>query len=250
MKEKLTMSLTRFGIYSLVIIGRFACKKEENNTPAPTVLYDIIGSVNLYDQGPTAVSDSGMTVAIEGSNPSISAVTDIDGKFTLSEVPKGTYTLTYSKANYGVYKRFDVDHTSNQETIITNNPSLGQKSTTQVTISQANVVNDTLVLTTQTNPAGNVGTSVYLRVLFGKDSNLNPTNFEHFSPVYQSNNSPSVIKFSKQELLSFGFQSGEKVYVEVNGDSFFSNDYFDPTLNRQVFPNLLHSVGVLDFTVP
>ena len=228
-----------------------ACKKEETTTPpGPSIQYDIIGSVNLFDDGPNSVIDSGMVVAIEGSNPSISAVTDIDGEFTLSEVPKGTYTLTYSKADYGVYKRFAVDHNSNENTVITDNPSLGQKSSIQVTISQANVVNDSLVLTTQTNPAGNVGTTIYLRVLFGKDSNLSPTNFDHFTPVYFSNNSPSVTKFSKQELLSFGFQSGEEVYVEVNGESFFSNDYFDPTLNRQVFPNLLHSVGVLDFIVP
>lgn len=240
----------RYGVYGLVLSALVACKKEENNPSEPTIQYDIIGSVNLYDQGINSLSDSGMIVAVENSVPSIYAITDIDGKFSLSEVPKGSYTLTYSKDTYGVYKRFSVDHTSSENTVISDNPSLGQKSSIQVTISQASVLNDTLVLTTQTNPQGNVGNTIYLRVLFGKGSNLSPTNFDYFTPVYQSNNSPSIIKFSKQELLSFGFQSGETVYVEVNGESFFSNDYFDPTLNRQVFPNLLHSIGVLSFVMP
>jgi hypothetical protein len=237
-------------LFSLAFISLFSCKKETIEIPAPTLLYDISGSVSLYDDGVTMVSDSGMLVSIEGSNPLVSATTDANGDFRLEEVEKGTYTLSYSKTGYGTYKIFGVDHTTNDPTIITMTPSLGQKSATQVSMTQANVINDTVVITANTNPAGNIGTSVYTRLLFSKNSNLGAMNFEYFTPVYVSNNNPISIRFSAAELISFGFQKGDKIYVNVSGESFWGNDYFDPNMGHQIFPNLLYSAEIVDFIVP
>ena len=38
-------------LFSLAFISLFSCKKETIETPAPTLLYDISGSVSLYETG-------------------------------------------------------------------------------------------------------------------------------------------------------------------------------------------------------
>ena len=129
-------------------------------------------------------------------------------------------------------------------------PSLGQKSATQVSNIQSSTVSDTVVITANTNPAGSIGTSVYTRLLFSKDPNLSVMNFEYFTPVYVSKNNPISFRFSAAELISFGFQKGDKIYVNVSGESFWGNDYFDPNMGHQIFPNLLYSAEIVDFIVP
>ncbi len=237
-------------IFLLTIISLSACKKDDPETPTPNMKYDIIGSVNLYDEGTSSVPDSGMLVTVLGSNPLITAVTDNDGKFNLSKVTSGTYTLTFEKVDYGTFKKFNINHTGNSNTIIIQNPSLGMKSTTSVSQLTANVSNDSLILHATLNQNASILNPKYVRVFLGKNSDLSAEKYDTYSTTYVKQINPFTIKYSHADLIDMGFQTGETVYVNVVGESFFSNDYDNPDLNYRVFPNILWKATTDSFIVP
>jgi hypothetical protein len=89
-----------------------SCKKEKDSPEpepspvAPVVEAEgsIIGKVILYDAfGSKLDSSAGTsTVAIEEIGKTVS--TDIKGNFTLTAIKAGTYTIVYSKTNFGTFK--------------------------------------------------------------------------------------------------------------------------------------------------
>jgi hypothetical protein len=62
---------------------------------------------------------------------------------------------------------------------------------------------------------------------------------------------PYEVTLSQNDLLNAGFSSGQTLYVKAYGDSFWSNEYFDPELDRKVFPNLnKNAAAAVSFVVP
>ena len=142
----LTLSLI-----TLLVIS--SCGKDEDSLPPPITEADITGSVNLYDEGTIQVDNSNMTVKVEGASPAISATTDVNGNFTLSAVPFGTYTILYEKSGFGTFKKFDIEH-ENNATVILNTPSIGEVSTTEITNLEANISGNDIIISVTTNPSG------------------------------------------------------------------------------------------------
>jgi hypothetical protein len=234
----------------MVLLGISSCSKDEDPTPDPITKANITGSVNLYDEGTTQIDNSNMTVKVEGTTPSISATTDANGDFILADVPFGTYTILYEKSGFGTFKKFDIEHVNNA-TAILNTPSIGEISTTQITNLQANVSGNDIIISVTTNPAGSNGNTRYVRYFLSTDSNVSSENYTYFSPGLVSQINPKEITLSNNDLTSAGFSTGETVFVKVYGDSFWSNEYNDPDLGRNVFPNLnMTSTNSVSFIVP
>lgn len=84
-----TMIALKFALFFALFIAA-ACSKDGGRDPVPAKA-NITGSVILYDASVTQVDKSGMKVSVECSSPLISATTDNNGKFTLTDVPFGTY---------------------------------------------------------------------------------------------------------------------------------------------------------------
>ena len=237
-----------FGL--IILLGISSCSKDEDPTPDPITKANITGSVNLYDEGTTQIDNSNMTVKVEGTTPAISATTDANGDFTLSDVPFGTYTILYEKSGFGTFKKFDIEH-ENNATAILNTPSIGEISTTQITNLEANVSGNDIIISVTTNPAGSNGNTRYVRYFLSTDSNVSSENYTYFSPGLVSQINPKEITLSNNDLTSAGFSTGETVFVKVYGDSFWSNEYNDPDLGRNVFPNLnMTSTNSVSFIVP
>lgn len=237
-----------FGL--IILLGISSCSKDEDPTPDPITKANISGSVNLYDEGTTQIDNSNMTVKVEGTTPAISATTDANGDFTLSDVPFGTYTILYEKSGFGTFKKFDIEH-ENNATAILNTPSIGEISTTQITNLEANVSGNDIIISVTTNPAGSNGNTRYVRYFLSTDSNVSSENYTYFSPGLVSQINPKEITLSNNDLTSAGFSTGETVFVKVYGDSFWSNEYNDPDLGRNVFPNLnMTSTNSVSFIVP
>lgn len=237
-----------FGL--IILLGISSCSKDEDPTPDPITKANITGSVNLYDEGTTQNDNSNMTVKVEGTTPAISATTDANGDFTLSDVPFGTYTILYEKSGFGTFKKFDIEH-ENNATAILNTPSIGEISTTQITNLEANVSGNDIIISVTTNPAGSNGNTRYVRYFLSTDSNVSSENYTYFSPGLVSQINPKEITLSNNDLTSAGFSTGETVFVKVYGDSFWSNEYNDPDLGRNVFPNLnMTSTNSVSFIVP
>lgn len=240
-----------FPLVTLASVLFFSCSKNDDETIVPTKAA-ISGSVILYDEGTTLLDKSNMTVKVIGTTPLIQATTNAEGKFILPEVAFGTYTLEYSKAGFGSYKKTGVVHgTNGQATAISTIPSLGQQSTTTVTDVTAAVSNNQVKLLITTNPAGNTANRRYVRYFLSTSPQVSATNYTYFSAVFVAQINPFEKTITQTELLSAGFASGQQVYVRAYGDSFWDNAYDDSTPGKRIFPNLNGTtVAATSFVVP
>jgi hypothetical protein len=237
--------------FGLIVLLEFtSCRKGVNQTQEPITKANIVGSVNLYNEGTTQIDNSNMTVKVEGTTPAISAKTNTNGNFTLSDVPFGTYTILYEKSGFGTFKKFNIEHNNNATTILST-PSIGEISTTQITNLQASVSGNDILISVTTNPAGNNSNTRYIRYFLSTDSNVSNEKYTYFSPSLVSRINPKEITLSNIDLTNAGFSKGKTVFVKVYGDSFWSNEYVDPFLSRNVFPNLnMSSTNSVSFIVP
>jgi hypothetical protein len=238
--------------WSFILILFITSCSSNDDSPAAATRANISGSVNLYNESTNQVDLSNMTVSVLGTMPLNSAVTDAEGKFVLSNVPFGTYTLEYTKNGYGTYKKFGVVHgTNGQATALTATPSLGQVSTTNITGITASTSANQVVLSMSTNPGGSAANRRYIRYFLSTSQSVSATNYSYYSPVFTSQINPFEKTILATELVSAGFTSGQQVYVRAYGDSFWDNAYDSPEFNRRIFPNLNAStVPAAAFIVP
>jgi hypothetical protein len=238
--------------WSFILILLITSCSSNDDSPAAATRANISGSVNLYNESTNQVDNSNMTVSVLGTMPLNSAVTDAEGKFVLSNVPFGTYTLEYTKNGYGTYKKFGVVHgTNGQATALTATPSLGQVSTTNITGITASTSANQVVLSMSTNPGGSAANRRYIRYFLSTSQSVSATNYSYYSPVFTSQINPFEKTILATELISAGFTSGQQVYVRAYGDSFWDNAYDSPEFNRRIFPNLnANTVPAATFIVP
>jgi hypothetical protein len=223
-----------------LLISAFALACSKDDEPAqPATTATISGSVMLYNEATTLVEKNGMTVTVEGSSPVLSATTGTDGRFSIANVPFGNKTLVFSKTGFGTFKIFNIDHKSNNGlgTTLTNTVSLGQLSTTTITDLDGAAVAGDFVVNPTTAPAASNGAPKYVRLFFHTANTVSNTVYTRYSDVYNIRINPGNITLTKTYLNGLGFTSGSTVYVRAYGESFWSNNYTDPTLNRDVFPN-------------
>jgi hypothetical protein len=233
---KLYLIVPVAGLIGLLLLS---CGSDTDQDTNPITTADIVGSVNLYDEATNSVDNAGMQVSVEGTSPVITATTDTNGRFVLSDVPFGTHTLVYEKEGFGTYQKHDVLHeNTGMPTPITETPSLGQRSTTETTDFAVEQQAGQVTFQITTEPAGNNANRRYIRYFLGTESTLSEEAYTGFSPVFVTQINPYELTLSQSDLLDAGFTSGQTVYARAYGDSFWSNAYLDPELDRMVFPNL------------
>ncbi len=235
----------------LLSIVMFSCGNDDDtpNQPDPMV-GNISGGVNLFDEAGMPADNSGMTVNIEGS--SIEATTNTDGEFSLIDVPYGDYTLVFQKNDYGTFKRFDVEH-NQQATFVTNIPSLSQRSSTEITelSSSTGGGGNSIIVNGRTDPDANNSNPRIIRFFLFDGSDVSDTNFDVVLDPIQVEITPFEFELSQSDLLDQGFQSGQIIFIRCYGESFYANNYEDPTLGRMIYPNVNGvSADAVSFTVP
>jgi hypothetical protein len=246
------MGMKKKILFILLLVSFLSCKKSSTDTIVPVTKADIIGLVSLYDEAISQAGNSGMKVSVQGSSPLISATTDANGKFVLPEVPFGTYTLVYEKAGYGTYKKPGVVHsTDGSSTFLANTPSLGKVSTTTVTDLTTSQDGSTILVAVTTNPAGSLGNTRYIRYFLSSSATVSKDNYSYVSSGYIAQINPYQAALTSANLISWGFTSGQTVYVKVYGDAFWSNEYQEATTGPKIFPNLnTTSANPVSFKVP
>ena len=82
-----------------------SCKKEDKKLPSDVisnttpVTGGVIGFVKLYeDVDKPMASFAGVTISILGAN--LTASSDVNGKFTIENIPQGTYKIKYEKQGF------------------------------------------------------------------------------------------------------------------------------------------------------
>lgn len=230
-----------------------SCSTEDKEiVPEVPTKGTIKGSVNLYDEKPVPVANSGMKVTVEGLTPEISTLTDEDGSYSLAEVPFGTYTLVFEKEGYGTYKRFNIKHAvSESSTFVIGAPSLGQKSSTQITKVETTVSGEGVTLSVTTDPSAYNANKLYVRYFMSTSANVDSEDYMYDSGTLQIGINPRDFALTRSVLEERGFTSGQTVYVKFYGDSYWNNEYKDMNLDKMIFPNLnKNTVSAVSFIVP
>ena len=244
----------------LCLIGGLSCSSNSNETPTPAG-GTLSGSVQLWDDKLTTSTDnSGVTITVNDLT-NTSATTDAAGKYTFATLPYGLHDFTVSKAGYGSYKLFGVSH--NSASISSSSISgtvvpaiqFGKLSTTSIT--SLSVSGNTY----NGNPGVSVLYSVsptptsvnrgYARYFLSTDQGVSNTNYKYASPIVSVLNNNVTGGFTKDDLLTAGFKSGQPVYLRLYGESVQSNTYTDPNIGIQAFPNLnLTTPSAVSFVMP
>ncbi|OIO23420.1 MAG: hypothetical protein AUJ54_01730 [Ignavibacteria bacterium CG1_02_37_35] len=83
---------------------KFKGKDGQDGISAPILTGDLIGYVYLYDDnsGNRLVDNGGILVTVEGEN--MVTTTSSDGRWIFTGLATGTYTIAFSKADYGTKK--------------------------------------------------------------------------------------------------------------------------------------------------
>src|SRR5437764_14365972 len=105
------MKYTRL-FFAAAMAGILFSGCKETTVVSPAAPGNITGYVQLYDTLSQPLADqSGVTVSLPGT--SISAQSDRSGKWTLQNVPPGTYTIFFSKDGYSSMKDFNLQFIGN-----------------------------------------------------------------------------------------------------------------------------------------
>lgn len=227
-------------------------EKDEDNNPPPATAGTVNGSVNLYDEDINEIDPTGMTIRTDENND-VKTTTDGAGEFSLENLPFGTYTIVYEKDGYGTFRKYEIEHQSSTGniTFITENPSLGQFSTTEVINLTATENNDVVTISATTSPDGSQADTRYIRYFFSTSADVSNENYDAVLETFPVNINPYNLNLNDESFKALGFSSGTTVYTKCYGESFWSNSYEDPKLGRTIFPNLnQNSAASVEFVVP
>jgi hypothetical protein len=240
---KFTFLIVSF-IATVLITG---CKKEPTpNTEPDYEKANLVGTVQLFDEGDEMQTPEKMFVVIEGNSFITYSETEKDGIFTLRNVPfYNNYTLYYIKDGY-----------TGSQGAVGSTPKLGMKSTTcvnslvleQDTISQDTAIYFKIGISSEasgTNPK-------YVRFFFHEINLVSDTTFTNYSSPVRITSDPASIVFTTTDFQGLGMQSGATYFVKAYGESYYTNEYFDFVKSREIFPNLCktNSPEAVEIVIP
>lgn len=224
-----------------------ACKKEKQSsdtpdlTPTPaTTTGNLKGSVFHYNQfgNPYTSGLNTTTVTVEGKQ--FSAITDDQGKYTLSAVPSGTYTLVFNKPGCGLIKKQNTIYKSGDTASV--NAELSDFPTFSISTAYAkdtswyNGLLSGIFYNANTSPFNTKATVV---AIIGKSANLNianPSSYLNYASTSLAD-SLDFNRFQSYQLLqqSYSFKKDSTVYIKVYPVSTRASWYFDSKLQKPVY---------------
>ncbi len=223
---------------------------------------DIIGYANLADLNGALVSDSGVTIAIEGT--SIKTTSAKDGRWVLSSVPTGTYSIVFSDSGYGTFKRNGFQVVGSGQVFYNFQAQNPWMVTPQSIYKIPNfTIANFLASTTSTgiNLGGSFAGTLpsgthYLRFFVGTtpDVSSDPSKYSLSVPTGGSSSSTSfstTISSATLGATGVGITSGQTVYIVAYAEGSWPNSYVDFATGRDYYPDLNpnHSI-VLTVVVP
>jgi hypothetical protein len=225
-----------------------------SGTPGPNLTGNMVGFVNPLDEGAIATTKSGVTVTLEGVTPVTTATTDANGRYEFSALRNGTYSLIYSRAGLGTFRRISIAHVGgDQPTFLGITPLVQISNTSVVSFSfgspqSGNIVPFTLTLS---NPSPNV--SLRGIIFVGATPNVSSGTGTSIGTFIANSSNVGTINstISKATLNSAGLASGITAYAIAYGTSNIPPSFIDPATGRPVFTSLSTSPSsVVSFIVP
>jgi len=243
-------------IMTITIIA--SCSKDKPTDNKPTAA-KLIGTIQTWDDKTTSTTDaSGVTITISNLT-NVTATTDAAGKFSFESLGFDSYDFVISKAGYGTYKVYGINHAYNINSSATYTlvPSISFGKISTTTITALSVSNDSLngepgvSFNYSISPAPSASSRAFVRYFLSTSPDVSSTNYTAYSAVANFTNLSNNTGFTTNQLIGMGFIPGQTVYAKMYGDSFISNDYLDPNTGKRVFPNINStSAPAVSFIVP
>jgi hypothetical protein len=221
---------------------------------------NITGSIFLYDEDGTKLSDNGyVTVSID--NSTVSTTTDASGKFQLDSIPAGTYDISYSRDGFGTGKIMGLYHaaTNHATTVISKNESMAMNSNLSINNVVIQAFDPALqqlgvsgfhIVPVFDNPSGK---EKWVHLFFLDNKSVSSSKYQAETKIKVSGAANQMNNFNLTSgwFESLGFGKGQTIFVKAYGDNFLADEYIDPITNQTIFPSLsTNSSPVVSFVIP
>ncbi len=242
-------------IICISVISGFECKGPDGSQgPAgPSLTGTVTGFIKLIDQNDNLLtSRGGAVVTIGGLN--LSDSTDSTGKWTFTEVPTGTYPMTFSCNGYGSYVINGQQVLGGGALYLGTIPLIQPQSFGIKTIDIRDTTNATYG--GYIDITGSANDSIYstgkkIICFLGTTSAVSsaPANYLYTIAITPTESGSFSRSVYPQELESAGFSPGDSVHIIVYGASEYYYTYYDPATGRSIFNGLSYTpsavVGVV-----
>ncbi len=242
MKSRSRHSYALLAILVLAFVPACDNLKGPEGPPGPVLTGDLVGFAYLRTiDGKAPYDYSGITVTAEGTG--ISAVTGADGRWVLSSLRTGTYTVAFSKPLYGTTKYVGFQFVGGEPTWL-GTMYLYVVPMHTVTGFSANVSSGNVNLAGSyagTVPVGYRSVRIFAGLTASVSSDPGTYLATYNNTVYSTSTtfsfSPSV-----SSLLGNSFSSGQTVYLVAYTENAFANEssasYLDLRTGRYWFASL------------
>ncbi|MBS1904107.1 MAG: hypothetical protein JSS75_10415 [Bacteroidetes bacterium] len=253
----------KYYLFLIVLAPLFfgtGCKDDDTTNSASLPTGTLKGRILLFDSLGSVSSDaSGVVVSMEGT--SLSATTDVNGVWIMSNVPTRTYTILYSRPGL-VQTREPGFVFVGGDTLYHTNTTLWMPIKQRVHLSQVTTPNrvtfaGTLPALSSTYPSfALVGGVSADSAAIANSQTLGTVWAIDFENGSATGSTPfSVGLLQRFALYSAGFQSGQRLYAAMHivalGDGYQNYTYYqDNRTGQYIFPSAGPASEVIGFTMP
>ncbi len=222
----------------LLLAGFLPGCKGEDGPAGPSLTGQLIGYAYLYDLNAVRATDqSGITVVAEGT--SVTATTASDGRWVLSGLPTGTYTIAFSKTGYGTAKRISFQFVGGGQTsfgsiYLFQLPGFTIGTLSATVSSGAVYIGGTLTGSLPEAPR-------VVRIFIGTTASVSsdPSNYAFtIGTVVSDTGTTFITAVASQSFAAYGFTVGQTAYIVAYPDALGSSAYLDLSTGKYYYPNL------------
>ena len=235
----------------LILLLHSGCEKSE------ILQLDLKGTLKgevltLNEFGYPNYDNGNITIHLEGSEPSLSVITDSVGKYELNNVPIGTYNLIISKEGYGEHQRQGFQIVGGNEPLYFNGSIIEKSSTTIESLSLENKHNELFLKGIVNHNYINDGwgfRTVAIRYFVHSLDNPSDTNFLQTGIINFSGESGSRLEVPIY-LDKNQFSSGSNIYVIAYGCYNYENAYYDILSSEYRYTSLGIGSNIASIIIP
>jgi hypothetical protein len=188
------MKILKILIVFNILVLFSGCDKNEDSS---FLKGNIVGFVKLIDEmGNEVLDKSGINVAIDGL--SISANTNVNGRFEFTDVPAGSYKIIYNKTGYGIYKKFSYQFIGGTVPALMNEITLYEQPKIEIQNLDISYKNNTISILAKISETNQYS----FQIFFSDSSNVSYQNNIYSSARYNFCCAP-VTQFSESIYLSY-----------------------------------------------
>lgn len=216
---------------------KFKGKDGQDGISAPTLTGDLIGYAYLYDEsGNRLVENSGITVTVEGKN--IGTTTGSDGRWVITGLATGTYTIAFSKVGYGTKKAVGMQYVGGGQAFY---GEVDLFTIPSFTVTGLYATATATNITIAGSLTGVLPKLKGVRLFFGTTPSVSPEPKDYVV-------APSLQNFASQTTFSVfwgatwfylnGFSAGQTIYIVAYAESSPSNHYTDIATGKYYYTDI------------